>query len=169
MSGFVINPFDGRLDAKGGNGSGGGGGDVTTAQFNALSQKVERLREAIALNVTAGENLSAGSILAITSSSDAFKANASSNVLFRAVGLAKTDTAANNIAEMVTTSVFYLPDWTAIVGSVSLTSGSYYYLSSTSGMMSNIAPNTAGVYSVQLGMALTSNHFQIDIQPSILL
>ncbi|MDX2215296.1 MAG: hypothetical protein SFY66_18675 [Oculatellaceae cyanobacterium bins.114] len=72
-------------------------------------------------------------------------------------------------ASYITEGQIFRGDWSPVVGVPSLIPGATYYLASTPGTMSAIAPTDPGYVVVALGKALTTNLFDIEIQSPILL
>lgn len=68
-----------------------------------------------------------------------------------------------------TSEVLTIADWTAIIGSASLTPGSIYFLDTTDGKMTTTAPATSGNITQVLGRAVSANDFLINIKERILL
>lgn len=74
------------------------------------------------------------------------------------VGLSLTTTAATFSATIQTGGIVVVTDWTAIIGSVSLTRGATYFLGSLGGMTT--VPPTSG-YLVRMGSALSLTQFRV--------
>jgi len=53
-------------------------------------------------------------------------------------------------------------DWTAVVGGVTLTAGSKYYLSDTAGLLTLTAPTAAGSFVMMVGVAISTTEMEID-------
>lgn len=62
-----------------------------------------------------------------------------------------------------------LVDWTNVIGSMLLTQGQIYYLSTTPGMLTTTAPTTVGQCVTRVGVAITTQLFEIFLQAPILL
>lgn len=62
-----------------------------------------------------------------------------------------------------------LDDWTNIIGSASLTQGASYYLGSTAGTLTKVAPDTGGHYVCPIGRAISANILTLEINTKILL
>jgi hypothetical protein len=97
-------------------------------------------------------------------------AKANSATTFRVSGLAFSAVLSGHVVKYNTNGRLTIPDWTAIAGTASLTPGAYYYLSdSTAGMITSIAPTSAGSYVACIGRAASTVILDIEIEPSILL
>ena len=90
-------------------------------------------------------------------------ADASALATSMLVGLAFSDATATNSGEVLTNGVLQLSDWTNIIGSTNLTSGSTYYLSTTAGELTTTPPSVAGEIVAPMGIALSSIDFNIII------
>ena len=100
---------------------------------------------------------------------DKAEANASGTV--QVLGLVSSATiAAAGTGSIQTSGNLTCADWTAVIGSASLTSGSVYYLDpATAGKLTATAPSTVGQYVVRVGQAYSTTEMCIRIQPPILL
>lgn len=62
-----------------------------------------------------------------------------------------------------------LPDWSAVTGSVSLTAGLPYYLSTTAGMLTSSPPSVSGQRVQQVGVAVSPDTLLIEVTQPVLL
>lgn len=85
------------------------------------------------------------------------------------VGLVYTAATSGNNGEYLAQGVITQADWTAVIGTASLTAGSVYYLSATTGQLTTTAPSAVGQRVVRCGRALTANDFHVSIEPGVLL
>ena len=60
-----------------------------------------------------------------------------------------------------TDGVLSSSDWTAVVGTTTLTAGSMYYLSTTAGQLTATAPTGAGNYVCKVGIAISTTEIEI--------
>jgi len=87
----------------------------------------------------------------------------------KCIGIA-AETFANGVAGLVQTEgVMDCSDWTAATGGATLTPGSDYYLSTSSGLLTMIAPTSVGDRVQYVGYALTTTKLDIQIREPILL
>ena len=85
------------------------------------------------------------------------------------VGLATTDTLADEVGEYLTCTPITLDDWTAVIGTQFLSPGSIYFLSqSDAGHMTTDAPDQTGEYVIIMGSALTQTTFNIEVHRAYL-
>lgn len=80
-----------------------------------------------------------------------------------------SDATATESANYIVEGQIFRSDWSPVIGTPSLIPGATYYLGSTPGTMSAIAPTDPGYIVVALGKALTTNLFDIEIQSPVLL
>lgn len=112
--------------------------------------------------VTAGENLSAGDLVYLNSSGEAFKADANSQAK-EAIGFTLTSITA------ASSGTIYLGSG-IITGLTGLTAGSRYFLSATTaGGISTSKPTGAADIVQQVGFALSSTELYFEPQDSVLL
>ena len=133
---------------------GGGGGDPDLSKHSA----------------TFDSTMVAGQPVYVSGSNHVDKAQADNITTSEAVGLVLTGATAGNAGEWIAEGSIVKLDWTAVTGSVSLTSGSTYYLSeTTAGLLSESAPTTRGNYVVRVGKALSTTKMDIEIAVDLLL
>jgi len=84
-------------------------------------------------------------------------------------GLATTGAAALGTETVVTEGLYTLADWTAIVGSTSLTPGAVYYLSATAAKLSATRPTGSGNVVQAVGRAVSATTLNLDLEEPILL
>ena len=83
-------------------------------------------------------------------------------------GIAITGAAIGFTADVKAIGKLQLADWTAIVGSATLTRGRDYYLSElTAGMLTLTVPQTSGDFVVRAGRAATTDTLEIHVHRSI--
>ena len=85
------------------------------------------------------------------------------------VGLAARDAAASTVLVVQTEGKVVRADWTAVAGAVGLSPGARYFLSTTPGGITAIAPSGAGEYVRAVGKAISPTTLDIEIDQSILL
>jgi len=96
------------------------------------------------------------------------RANASDNTK-HTVGLLDVDTnvgASNNI---ITDGVFYMGDWTNVIGSATLAPKSDYFLDTVSGKLTTTPPIVPGQVSQPIGHSLSLTSLSVEIEDAILL
>ena len=82
------------------------------------------------------------------------------------IGLVQADSiAASSTGAIQLDGVLNSSDWTAVVGSTTLTSGATYFLDITAGKMTSTAP-TSG-YITEIGVAISTTELAIDIKAPI--
>lgn len=83
----------------------------------------------------------------------------------RVLGLVKDNSIAAAATGFIQTDgVLSSADWTAVVGSTTLTAGSLYYLSTTAGQLTATAPTGAGNYVCQVGIAISTTEIEITVE-----
>ena len=87
------------------------------------------------------------------------KANATDKA--RVAGFVWNDTDAGEICQYIINGIVNLTDWTNIIGTLNLTSGEYYYLSTESGKMTSIPPSTGFILVV--GQAQSASIFNVEV------
>lgn len=122
-----------------------------------------------------GENkdsvtVSAGMAVAVHSSGTGFVRARANAVATKAVGLLRADTIATVGGDVQTTGMFQLADWTAIIGSTSLTARTNYYLDpTTAGKLTATAPTTVGQIVQLVGVSVSADTLDLTVEPPILL
>lgn len=116
-----------------------------------------------AVNVSAGQPVYADQITGQYKLADASVPSRAS-----VVGLITTTTLATFVVTAEQLQIT-LANWTAVVGSASLTVGQIYYLGLTAGTLTTTAPSTPGQALTRVGVALTSQKMDIAIQAPIFL
>jgi hypothetical protein len=127
-----------------------------------VTDALNNLHSIVELQIVAGEALKAGHLV-YTSPVDGllYKAISTLEVPSRVCGFCKEDTDSGDPCAVIPNGGLELSNWTLIIGSVNLAPGSAYYLDSTSGRMTVIAPTTG--YVIQVGFAVTTTEFDINI------
>ena len=115
------------------------------------------------LDVLAGETVHAGAPAYIVSNNTANLASATGLVKSRAVGLITQAASANAATIVQTDGTVALADWTAVIGTASLTPGSVYFLHTVDGQMSTTPPTGDGDVVVTMGVAVTTTKFDIEV------
>lgn len=87
----------------------------------------------------------------------------------RVAGICTKAASTGTSAEYSPDGVVDIADWTAIVGTATLTPGATYFLSTTAGRLSTTAPTESGQVVIAVGTALTTTKLAIEIQLPILL
>jgi len=86
------------------------------------------------------------------------------------VGFANSSTGGSNQdIEILTEGHVELADWTGITGTTNLQVGLFYFLASTEGKITHIAPTTDGHVVIRLGRALTTKKLDIEIGEGVVL
>jgi hypothetical protein len=136
----------------------------------ALSQFVHAVLEGYhapctdhTLDVLAGETVHAGAPAYIVSNNTVNLASATGLVTSRVVGLITQVASVNEATIVQTDGSVILSDWTAVIGAATLTPGSVYFLSTTSGQMSTTPPTGDGDVVVTMGTAVTTTKFDIEV------
>ena len=141
----LVAELDGRLDAV---------EDTTVSTHSAV----------------ADENIAIGQLLYMKSNGHVALARANAASTMKVCGFATTAVSSGFAVKYNTDGRLSIPDWTAIIGSASLTPGSDYYLSTaTAGLMTAAAPTATGSYVVRVGNVMSTVIFDIEIESSILL
>jgi len=83
------------------------------------------------------------------------------------IGLVRTASIAASVTgDIQVGGVLSSADWTAVVGGVTLTSGSIYYLSqATAGQLTTTAPSTGFI--VQVGIATSTTELLLDVKQRV--
>jgi type IV secretory pathway TrbD component len=91
-------------------------------------------------------------------------------LMYAPVGLALFDGTVGNAVAYSPAGLLTLSDWTAVVGSATLATGTIYYVSpDTAGQLASVAPTTSGQYVIEVGKALSPVQMSIAIRPPIYL
>lgn len=86
----------------------------------------------------------------------------------RVVGILVSDATATTSATFVKDGSVSMADWTNVIGSADLTTGSIYYLSAGSpGLLTTTAPTTAGQFVCKIGQAVSTTKLALEIQQTI--
>ena len=138
--------------------------DQVVAELIATQQYARAL-----VNVTesysadAGDNLTKGQPVYIDGSGRLQTAESGMVAGAQVAGLAANDAAALASADYITDGFLEMSDWTAITGSNELTPGAVYYLGTTPGTLTTIAPTADGYYVVRVGRAQSVTKLDIEI------
>ncbi len=121
------------------------------------------------VDAVAAEDLLAGQPVYPDGVTGQFKlANASALATANVVGLIAVSMAATFMAS-AQQLMLTLADWTAATGAAALSPGSSYFLATTPGQITTIAPTTVGQVVTRLGIAVSVQTLALDIQEPILL
>lgn len=118
----------------------------------------------------ADTEIAAGQPLRVTTAGHCTLADATALATATVVALATTNVGNGVAGIMQAGDTLTLDDWTAVVGSSTLTPGFAYYLSETTGMLSTDGPLPAdGVCVVYVGRALSAGELLIEIGNPVVL
>lgn len=132
----------------------------------SLTYKVNRLTETqlISSNIPAGDILTIGNPVYINASGVIKLGSYTNSTTSGCIGVSLANTLIGNASTVANNTSVTQPDWTAITGSSTLTSGSIYYLAA-SGQLSTSAPPT-NTYLLEVGIAISSTSLYVSINPS---
>ena len=117
------------------------------------------------LAIVAAVNVAAGQPVYVDLTFGQLKLASSSEFASSTVaGLAQATTLAT-FAAPVATATLTLLDWTAVVGTAALAKGQRYFLGTTPGTLSLLAPSLPGQSVVSVGLALSTT--QLEITPTV--
>ena len=120
-----------------------------------------------ATNTNAGA-ITLGQPVYISSADSVDKASASTGSTAAAIGLVMDASVASAaVAVIITDGVIDNSDWTAVIGSATLTAGAKYFLSTTAGLLTTIAPSATGEYITVVGTAISATSLEVSIRDSI--
>ncbi len=119
------------------------------------------------LNWTAG--CSPGAAIALDSPGPGWNAGNATDTMFQCVGLARTAQAVSTGLSLQTSGSMDQADWTPVIGSTDLASGSNYFLGLVDGTLTDTPPTTPGNVLQYIGRAVSTRTLVIDIRPAILL
>ncbi len=95
-------------------------------------------------------------------------AQADNNLTATVVGLCKVSQSPTFSASYQMLGKLTLSDWTAIIGTTSLTPGAIYYLDdATIGSLTTAAPTSVGSFVTKVGEAISSDTMEIEIEQKI--
>jgi hypothetical protein len=133
---------------------GGGGGDPDLSQHT----------------VTFDSTMVSGQPVYVSGNNSVDAALADNVTTSEVVGLVLTGASSGNSGVILTEGSITKADWTAVVGSASLTPAATYYLSdTTAGALTVTAPTLRGRYVVRVGKALSTTVMDIEIAVDLLL
>jgi hypothetical protein len=90
-------------------------------------------------------------------------ANAAAAGTRQVLGLVKdASIAAASSGFIQTDGIISSASWEDVIGTVNLTAGSIYYLSTTAGQLTTTAPSGSGQYVCKVGMAISATELEID-------
>jgi hypothetical protein len=122
-------------------------------------------------SAVATTNLVIGQPIYITGAGQLAIAQADSLVTSRVQGLVVSQSVSTGFSGLYASfGIVERSDWTSVIGSLSLSIGSRYFLDpNTAGRMTTLAPSMSGEIVIALGIAVTANKFSIDIDTPVLL
>jgi hypothetical protein len=89
--------------------------------------------------------------------------------VFEVIGLALHSATIGEDITVRTEGYVLLDDWTAVIGSASLTPGAAYYLDTTAGLLSETAPSTLGRMVCLVARAITTKKLDLEVGEKVLL
>lgn len=114
-----------------------------------------------------GTTLLAGQPVATHTSGTGVVAASAANGTLPCVGLIVADTIASVSGDVRTDGIVTMADWSAVIGAVSLTRGRYYLDPVTPGMLTQVAPTSAGQLVQAVGYAVDASRLDISFSTSI--
>jgi hypothetical protein len=111
----------------------------------------------------AGETVFVGQPVYVVSNNTVNLADASDTTMAKAIGFVTQSATANTAVVVQTDGLFELANWEAIIGAISLTPGSTYFLSTVTGQMSTTPPTGDGDTVVTMGTAVSTTKFDIEV------
>ena len=142
---------------------------------DAVSENADVAKGVEALNLIfnsaeSDDTIKAGQPVYIKNSGHIGLAIANSAGSAKVAGLAVEDVSPTFSCKYQSELYFQLDDWTNVTGTPALEINNYYFLDAVNpGMITNIAPTTAGSYVVPVGLAVASNILHVDIRNTVLL
>jgi len=122
------------------------------------------------VSATFDSNTSKGMALYISGSGNVDLAQADAIGTKGVVGLASAAVLATATGDYQMEGQITQSDWSAVIGSTTLTAGSFYFLDeSTAGRLTDTPTTTPGEYVVRVGRALTTTTLDIEVAQPILL
>jgi hypothetical protein len=115
----------------------------------------------------AGVNLLTGQVVYLDLTGRLQKAVNNTAAGAQVAGMMVTDALAGVSGDYVTDNTLELPDWSSIAGTADLTPGATYYLDSTEGKITTIAPTADGYYVVVIGRAQSTTKLDIELEQPI--
>lgn len=110
-----------------------------------------------------------GAALAVDASGvGVVKASAADNTK-HAAGLATVGVIVGAAETVQTDGIFTRSDWTSVTGTVSLAAKAVYYLSASPGMLTTAAPAALGQVVQPVGLAVSADTLELEIEKAILL
>jgi hypothetical protein len=119
------------------------------------------------VDVVSMTNANAGAITVgmpvyVSAAGSVNKASAGAAGTRQVLGLVKdASIAAAGSGFIQTDGILASADWTAVVGTTTLTAGSVYYLSATAGQLTTTAPTGSGNYVCKVGVAISTTELEI--------
>jgi hypothetical protein len=134
--------------------------DIETNDFHDIATPVDPS----SYTVTANETVAVGQPIYISASDTVNLADASLSSTANVLGLVSVGASASNTATVLSEGSVNQADWTSVTGTTNLTPGSVYYLSGTTGKMTTTKPTSGGDIIIQLGTAVSTTKFNIEVQ-----
>ena len=128
-------------------------------------------KEVVTIESASGVTLNAGDAVYIDSAGKLNLASGGATASKYPIGFVRgqTDGTTSNIAagsqvEVQTDGIFTISDWTAVLGSSTLSPGTKYYLSSaTAGNITATAPSSSNHFIVPIGRAISTTSMYIEV------
>lgn len=111
----------------------------------------------------AADNLTEGMPIYIDGTGRLQKAQSDLIAAHQVAGLMVADVTTGVSGDYLTDGPIEKLDWTTVAGTTDLTPGTLYYLDSTPGMITTVAPTADGYYVVPIGRAQTTRKLDIEI------
>jgi hypothetical protein len=140
---------------------------VTTTKFDIETNDFHDVTAASDLSsydVTANETVAVGQPTYISGNNTVNLADASVSSTANVLGLVSVGATASNTATVLSEGSVNQADWTSVTGTTNLTPGSVYYLSATTGKMATTKPTGGADIIIQLGTAVSTTKFNIEVQ-----
>lgn len=115
-------------------------------------------------DVTANETVVTGQPVYLSGNNTINLADASLTTTANVFGLVSAGASANGTATVLSEGSVNQANWTTVAGSTNLTPGSVYYLSGTTGKMVTTKPTGGADTIIQLGTAVSTTKFNIEVQ-----
>ena len=115
------------------------------------------------LDTLAGESVYVGAPAYIVSNNTVNLASATGPTKSRTVGLITQAASVSDATIVQTDGSVDIANWTAVIGTASLTPGSVYFLHTADGQMRTTPPTGDGDVVVTMGIAVTTTKFDIEV------
>jgi hypothetical protein len=111
----------------------------------------------------ASQPVSVGQPVHVSSSNTISLSDADTLSTAQVLGLVSVSASGGGTATVLSEGIVTLSDWTSIIGTTNLTPGAVYYLSTTAGQMASTPPTGNSDIVVRLGIALTTDTIDIEV------